>query len=149
MKIIALPIYIPILTNLITNYFAYQFWIYFVLKCNCSEKVNQNLNKNEDLKVSFIIVKNEEKNIKLFEKEIAQGNKKNEYLFGNDNSEDQTDFEINKLSKKLIGYNIIKYQGPGVCKSENVYKGIENSTGEIIVIYDADLTVSFSDIEFQ
>ena len=74
---------------------------------------------------------------------------KNEYLFGNDNSEDQTDFEINKLSKKLIGYNIIKYQGPGVCKSENVYKGIENSTGEIIVIYDADLTVSFSDIEFS
>ena len=119
-------------------------------KCNYSEKINQNLNKNEDLNVSFIIpCKNEEKNIKLFEKEITQSNKKNEYLFGNDNSEDQTDFEINKLSKKLIGYNIIKYQGPGVCKSENVYKGIENSTGEIIVIYDADLTVSFSDIEFS
>ena len=43
---------------------------------------------------------------------------------------------------------IIKYDGPGICKSENVYKGIENASGEIIVIYDADLTVSFEDIEF-
>lgn len=150
-KIIALPIYIPFLTNLINKLFRLPILnLFCLINVTILKKINQNLNKNEDLKVSFIIpCKNEEKNIKLFEKEIAQSNKKNEYLFGNDNSEDQTDFEINKLSKKLIGYNIIKYQGPGVCKSENVYKGIENSTGEIIVIYDADLTVSFSDIEFS
>ena len=150
-KIIALPIYIPFLTNLINKLFRLPILnLFCLINVTILKKINQNLNTNEDLKVSFIIpCKNEEKNIKLFEKEIAQSNKKNEYLFGNDNSEDQTDFEINKLSKKLIGYNIIKYQGPGVCKSENVYKGIENSTGEIIVIYDADLTVSFSDIEFS
>ena len=150
-KIIALPIYIPFLTNLINKIFRLPILnLFCLINVTILKKINQNLNKNEELKVSFIIpCKNEEKNIKLFEKEIAQSNKKNEYLFGNDNSEDQTDFEINKLSKKLIGYNIIKYQGPGVCKSENVYKGIENSTGEIIVIYDADLTVSFSDIEFS
>ena len=29
-----------------------------------------------------------------------------------------------------------------------MYKGIELSKGDIIVIYDADLTVSFKDIEF-
>ena len=150
-KIIALPIYIPFLTNLINKIFRLPILnLFCLINVTILKKINQNLNKNEELKVSFIIpCKNEEKNIKLFEKEITQSNKKNEYLFGNDNSEDQTDFEINKLSKKLIGYNIIKYQGPGVCKSENVYKGIENSTGEIIVIYDADLTVSFSDIEFS
>ena len=44
---------------------------------------------------------------------------------------------------------IIKYEGPGICKSENVYKGIELSSGDIIVIYDADLTVNFNDIEFS
>ena len=66
------------------------------------KKINQNLNKNEELKVSFIIpCKNEEKNIKLFEKEITQSNK-NEYLFGNDNSEDQSDFKSINF-KKLIG----------------------------------------------
>ncbi len=52
------------------------------------------------------------------------------------------------MSKKLINHKIIKYLGPGICKSENVYKGIENSKGDIIAIYDADLTVSFRDIEF-
>ena len=62
---------------------------------------------------------------------------------------DSTIDEINKLSNKLSNYKITKYSGPGVCKSENVYKGIELSKGDIIVIYDADLTVSFKDIEFS
>jgi hypothetical protein len=32
-------------------------------------------------------------------------------------------------------------KGPGISKSKNVYKGIDLATSEIIVIYDADLTV--------
>ena len=83
------------------------------------------------------------------EKEIIESNGTNEYLFGDDNSEDKTNDEIDKLSKKLNNNKIIKYNGPGICKSENVYKGIENSNGDIIVIYDADLTVSFKDVEFS
>ena len=70
-------------------------------------------------------------------------------MFGDDNSTDYTYKEIDKLSKILPNNNIIKYKGPGICKSENVYKGIEYSSGEIIVIYDADLTVSFEDIKFS
>ena len=70
-------------------------------------------------------------------------------MFGDDNSTDNTYEEIEKLSKKLPNNNIVKYKGPGICKSENVYKGIEYSSGEIIVIYDADLTVSFEDIKFS
>ena len=70
-------------------------------------------------------------------------------MFGDDNSTDNTYEEIEKLSKELPNNNIVKYKGPGICKSENVYKGIEYSSGEIIVIYDADLTVSFEDIKFS
>ena len=55
----------------------------------------------------------------------------------------------NDNTKIFPNSNIIKYKGPGICKSENVYKGIEYSSGEIIVIYDADLTVSFEDIKFS
>ena len=43
-----------------------------------------------------------------------------EYLFGDDKSKDETSEEINKLSEKLKNFKIIKYNGPGVCKSENV-----------------------------
>ena len=72
-----------------------------------------------------------------------------EYLFGDDKSDDRTLEEIEKLSKKLNNHKIIKYNGPGICKSENVYAGIEKAKGDVVVIYDADLTVSFEDIEFS
>ena len=68
-----------------------------------------------ELKVSFIIpCKNEENNIKTFEKEIRENNQQNEYLFGDDNSSDKTIEEIDKLSKKLNNNKIIKYNGPGM-----------------------------------
>ncbi len=149
-RIIALPIYIPFLTNLINKLFRLPLLNLFCLQnVTILKKINQDFKKKNDLGVSFIIpCKNEANNIKLFEKEISTSNKKYEYLFGNDKSTDDTSHEIEKLKKNLNENKIIKYDGPGICKSENVYKGIENATGEIIVIYDADLTVSFKDIEF-
>ena len=150
-KIIALPIYIPYLTNLINKLFRLPILNFFCLSSiTILKKKNIKLANNKELKVSFIIpCKNEENNIRSFEKEIFQNNKSYEYLFGDDNSSDKTIHEIDKLSKKLSEYKITRYDGPGVCKSENVYKGIDLSTGDIIVIYDADLTVSFKDIEFS
>ena len=69
-------------------------------------------------------------------------------MFGDDVSTDQTLLEINKIKSELKNIEINSYEGPGICKSENVYKGIEISSGDIIIIYDADHTVSFDDIEF-
>ena len=103
----------------------------------------------ENQKVSFIVpCKNEENNIPLFKNHIKSLSGDYEFLFGDDSSSDKTLIEINKLKLELKDKNIKSYEGPGICKSENVYKGIEMSSGEIIVIYDADLTVSFNDIEF-
>ena len=150
-KIIALPIYIPYFTNFINRIFRLPIFNFFCLSTiTILKKINQNLSSDKDLKVSFIIpCKNEENNIRTFENEIRENDQSYEYLFGDDNSSDQTSSEIDELSKKLNNNNIIKYTGPGICKSENVYKGIEISNGDIIVIYDADLTVSFKDIKFS
>lgn len=149
-KIIALPIYIPYFTSFINRIFRLPLLNIFCLSnITILKKKNQNFTDNKNLKISFIIpCRNEENNIKSFEEEIRKGNQFNEYLFGDDNSTDKTSDEIDKLSKSLINNKIIKYDGPGICKSENVYKGIGLSSGDIIVIYDADLTVSFKDIEF-
>jgi len=149
-KIIAFPIYIPLLTHILNGLFRLPILnILCLSNITILKKKNQNFMNDKNLSISFIIpCKNEEKNIIRFEKEIIKSNPSNEYLFGDDNSSDKTAEEINKLSKKLENFNIIKYKGPGVCKSENVYNGIDISRGEIIVIYDADLTVSFKDIEF-
>jgi hypothetical protein len=150
-KIITLPIYIPLITNLINRIFRLPILNIFCLaNITILKKRDQTLNANENLKVSFIIpCKNEEKNIKKFENEIKNNNPSYEYLFGDDNSNDNTVYEINKLSKKLNQNKILRYKGPGICKSKNVYKGIELSSGDIIVIYDADLTVNFKDIELS
>ena len=66
-----------------------------------------------------------------------------EFLFGDDVSTDQTMHEINKIKSELKNKEIKFIQGPGICKSENVYKGIEISSGDIIIIYDADLYCKF------
>ena len=149
-RVIALPINIPFFTNLINKLFRLPLLNLFCLKnITILKKINQDFTKKNNLDVSFIIpCKNEGSNIRLFEKEIILSNKKYEYLFGDDKSKDDTSREIEKLIKKLNENKIIKYDGPGICKSENVYKGIENASGDVIVIYDADLTVSFEDIEF-
>jgi len=150
-KIIALPIYIPFLTNLLNRIFRLPLLNLFCLSnITILKKKDLDYSESKELKVSFIIpCKNEEKNIRSFEKEIRENNQSNEYLFGDDNSSDKTIHEIDKLIGKLSENKIIKYDGPGICKSENVYKGIDLSDGEIIVIYDADLTVSFKDVEFS
>ncbi|WP_075536116.1 glycosyltransferase family 2 protein [Candidatus Pelagibacter communis] len=150
-KIIALPIYIPFLTNFLNKFFRLPILNLFCLtNVTILKKITQSSEKSKKLRVSIVIpCKNEEKNIKIFEDEILNNNQSNEYLFGDDKSEDKTNQEIDNLIKKLPNHNIIKYEGPGVCKSENVYKGIDNASGDIIVIYDADLTVSFKDIQLS
>ena len=149
-KLIAFPIYIPYLTNIVNRIFRLPILNLLCLSnISILKKTNQNfLNKNEN-SVSFIIpCKNEENNIMTFEKEIINNDYNYEYLFGDDKSTDKTCIKIEELSKKLSNNKIIKYDGPGICKSENVYKGINLSRGDILVIYDADLTVSFKDVKF-
>ena len=150
-KIIALPVYIPFLTNIINRIFRLPILNLFCLNnLTILKKIKKNLDNNKNLNVSFIIpCKNEKDNIHLFEKEISYSNSNYEFLFGDDNSTDGTGEEIDRLIKKLPQNKIIKYQGSGVCKSENVYEGIEKATGDIVVVYDADLTVSFKDVEFS
>ena len=148
-KIIALPIDIPLLTSFINKIFRLPILNWFcILNVTILKKINTKINENNQ-KVSFIVpCKNEEKNIPLFKDQIKSFDKGYEFLFGNDASKDQTLIEIDKIKSELKNIYINSYEGPGVCKSENVYKGIEISKGDIIVIYDADLTVSFDDIEF-
>ena len=55
--------------------------------------------------------------------------------------------EINNITIIDKNIEIKTYEGPGVCKSENVYEGIEKANGDIVLIYDADCTVSFKDVE--
>ena len=147
-RVIAFPIYIPLITNFINKLFRLPLLNFFCINSlTILKKIKTEKRKIENQNISVIIpCKNEEKNIPLFKSNLKNLGKKTEFLFGNDCSEDKTLEEINKLDSNDENSKIISYEAPGICKSENVYKGIEESTGDIIVIYDADLTVDFEDI---
>ena len=149
-KLVALPIYIPFLTNFINKLFRLPI-LNLLCVSNLTILKKIKVEKTEDIinNISFIIpCKNEEKNIPLFKNEINLLNKNYQFIFGDDKSDDNTINKIKELSDELKEYKIDFYNGPGISKSQNVYKGIEAANGDIIVIYDADLTVSFHDIEF-
>jgi len=143
-KIILLPFNIPILTKFINNFFAKLpiinlFCLVSLYVLRAKPKSSLRL---DEMTVSIIVpCKNEENNIKTVLDSIEKIGKKTEVLFGNDNSEDNTEGEIKKFINKRKDVNIIYYEGPGICKANNVYKGFEIATGDILVIHDADNTV--------
>ena len=146
-KIIFFPINIPYLTKIINLIFRLPILNLFCL-LNVTVLKKNKINKIKNKKISIIVpCKNEEENIKLFYEPIKNFNLNAEFLFGNDNSTDKTLEKLYQLKKDLIDKDIKIYEGPGICKSENVYKGIEISCGNIVAIYDADLTVTFEDLK--
>lgn len=147
-KIIFFPFNIPILNDCLNSIFRLPILNFFCLMNITIFKKKAVLKKIN--KISFIIpCKNEEENILLFKKEISSitTDIKVEFLFGDDKSSDNTKKNIKILKKEIKNkHHIIQYDGPGICKSKNVYKGIDLASGDLIVIYDADLTVKFNEI---
>jgi glycosyltransferase involved in cell wall biosynthesis len=64
-----------------------------------------------------------------------------EIIFCDDQSTDGTGEEIERVRKLHPERLIRTVEGPGICKSRNVWKGFEAATGDILMILDADLTV--------
>lgn len=147
-KIIFFPFKIPLISNFLNKLFRLPIlnWFCF-LNISIIKKKKYNKKNISESKISFIIpCKNEEGNIKFFKNKLKNFGKETEFLFGDDNSRDNTLQEIKKL-KAGPGYTIKDYNGGGICKSNNVYTGIELAKGDIIVIFDADFTVTFESIQ--
>ena len=64
-----------------------------------------------------------------------------EIIFCDDRSTDGTADEVRRMQAMYPEKNIRLLEGPGVCKSMNVWTGFRNATGDILMILDADLTV--------
>jgi glycosyltransferase involved in cell wall biosynthesis len=66
---------------------------------------------------------------------------KTELIFCDDKSTDGTADEVRHMQWLHPGRVIRLVEGPGICKSKNVWTGFEAATGDILAILDADLTV--------
>ena len=150
-KAIVLPFRIPLITNFLNQIFRLPLLnIFCMINITVLKKKVITKKSNSENKISVIIpCKNEEKNIKLIANNICNLGKETEFLFGDDKSSDKTIEEVKKINISDPNIQIKLYEGPGVCKSENVYKGIDISKGEIVLIYDADCTISFDDLKLS
>ena len=150
-KIIIFPFKIPVLSYFFNNILAkfplikhFCLATIFVLK-----PIKKNTLKLKDFSVSIIVpCKNEEKNIKNVYSSLKKFGKETEVLFGNDKSSDNTKKEIMKLVHNKKDFKIRYYEGPGISKAQNIYKGFELARGDILVIHDADNTVSPNELNY-
>ena len=92
--------------------------------------------------VSVIVpCKDEHGNIESAVARIPELGSSTEIIFCDDKSTDGTTDEVRRMQDLYPGRNIRLIEGPGICKSKNVWTGFQAATGEILVILDADLTV--------
>jgi len=92
--------------------------------------------------VSVIVpCRNEEGNIAAAVARVPPLGCKTEIIFCDDQSTDGTRAEIERIMREFPEKNIRLVEGPGVCKSKNVWAGFNAAKHDILMILDADLTV--------
>ncbi|MBJ7392684.1 MAG: glycosyltransferase family 2 protein, partial [Chthoniobacterales bacterium] len=96
----------------------------------------------EELSVSVVVpCRNEEGNIEAAVKRIPALGSGTEIIFCDDKSTDTTRAEIERMMREYPEKNIRLVEGPGICKSKNVWVGFDAAENDILMILDADLTV--------
>lgn len=144
---VLLPINIPIISEIINKYIARMplinklcLYRFLILRKKNKERI--------DYTVSVIIpARNESGNIEQAVNRIPNMGKKTELIFIEGNSSDNTRERIlhaikNNTSKRII---LIDQDG-GIGKADAVRRGIRVANGEILIIFDADLTVLPEDL---
>lgn len=137
------PIYIPIVSNVCNHMLS----TLPGLRRLCMIQVFvarplSDCSKTELPSVSVIIpCRNEEGNIQAAVERLPQLGRETEILFCDDKSTDNTRAEVERMMKIYPKKNIRLLDGPGICKSRNVWTGFDAAKGDILLILDADLAV--------
>jgi hypothetical protein len=136
------PLNIPILSTIINKYLVN---LPLINNLCLTNYVIARPVAHSDKKMSVSVViaaRNEEGNIENAIKRIPQMGSKTEIIFVEGGSEDNTWEKILEMKRKYKKLDISAYQQEGKGKGDAVRKGFANAKGEILMILDADLTVS-------
>jgi hypothetical protein len=143
-KKLLLPLDLPVISDIVNKWIAnmpvvnnlcLSTWIV------CRPKPLKRL----DYSVSIIIpARNESGNIERALKELPRFGKSQEVIFVEGHSKDDTWDKIQQVTSKNDGkkFTVKSYRQKGIGKADAVRLGFKKATGEILMILDADLTVS-------
>lgn len=151
-KRVLLPFNIPLISGLFNRYIAKLPLIKKMCLNSFSFAKPKSLLNAEDVQdkfsVSIVIpARNESGNIENGLLRIPKFGKRQEVIFVEGNSTDDTWEKINEIKKKYDHeYNIVIAKQTGKGKYNAVRKGFELATGDILMILDADLTVPPEDL---
>jgi 2-polyprenyl-3-methyl-5-hydroxy-6-metoxy-1,4-benzoquinol methylase len=141
-RIVLLPKYLPLLSGFLNRFCAR---LPFLNKLCMTQVVVARMLLPpvlpEELAVSVIIpCKNEKGNVEDAVRRVPRLAGRTELVFCDDQSTDGTGEEVLRMQSLYPEKNIRLEEGPGVCKSRNVWTGFDAATGDILMILDADLT---------
>ena len=140
---ILFPKYIPIISRILNEFLVNMPFFNKLGLVNFVTARPLNKRKDENPSVSIIVpARNEAGTIKKIIEELPNLGKFTEIIFIEGHSKDNTLEEIKKVVSSYKGPKILKYavqEGKG--KGDAVRKGFDMATGDILMIYDADMTV--------
>jgi len=141
-RIILFPKYVPLLSTFLNRFCARLPLVnrLCMTQLVVARLVPPPLGK-QDLSVSVIIpCKDEKGNVEAAVRRIPQLGRETEIIFCDDRSNDGTVDEIMRVRASYPHKDIHLENGPGICKSKNVWTGFDAATCDILMILDADLT---------
>lgn len=143
-----MPIYIPLLSTFFNKILA-NIWPFSKLGLfhYVILRKNQTVFKANPSLSIVVAARNEKGTIEKIIKELPALGSFTELVFVEGNSTDGTYEEIVKMAQKYLGEKKVLYaKQEGKGKGDAVRKGFDMATGDILAIYDADMTVPPEDI---
>lgn len=144
---ILMPKYFPIISNLCNKYLANL--PIFKKLCLVQYMIARPINLEPRIEKSVSIVvaaRNEMGNIEKIVKELPDLGADTEIIFIEGGSKDKTWDEIKMVAKKHEKRKIRFAKQKGKGKGDAVRMGFDMATGDILMIYDADMTVPCKDL---
>lgn len=147
-KRILLPVYIPIVSYLANRWLAPLPFFRHLTLANVALLRPQKPSFNAPPSVSVVVAaRNEEGNIEQIVRRLPKMGPKDELIFVEGNSNDNTWVEIQRIQALFAGSHTIRIaQQDGKGKGDAVRKGFAMANCEILMILDADMTVPPEDL---
>jgi len=149
-----MPVYIPLVSDFLNKFVANIFpfsrmgiFHYVVLRQRLTEIIAKESKSFPSISI-IVPARNEAGTIEKIARDLPTLGAFTEIIFIEGNSTDNTYNEIVRVAEKFKNQKKIKYsKQTGIGKGDAVRKGFDMATGDILTIYDADMTVPSKEME--